>query len=123
MGAQPRVTTTAEETVRSQEPSPYGANLVSETAESRTGHYLPKSFQPRKESNARLRPTVCSSASTQGQSQGSGPQTTSKLSRLSLQAASGQTTGDIRPDSSREDPALRKLSHLTWSRGGAPEKG
>lgn len=31
--------------------------------------------------------------------------------------------GDIRPDSSREDPALRKLRHLTWSRGGALEKG
>lgn len=73
MEAQPRVTVTAEATVKSLEPVPCGANLVSETAESRTGHYLPKSFQPGKESNARLRPTVYSSAPAQGQSQASVP--------------------------------------------------
>lgn len=64
---------TAEATVKSQEPFPCRANLVLETAESRTGHYLPKSFQPGKESNARLRPTVYSSAPAQGQSQASAP--------------------------------------------------
>lgn len=114
---------TAEATVKSQEPFPCGANLVSETAESRTGHYLPKSFQPGKESNARLRPTEYSSAPAQGQSQASGPPLVSKPGRTLPSSSLWPDHGDIRPDSSREDPALRKLRHLTWSRGGALEKG
>lgn len=40
------MTMTAEATDKSQEPFPGSANLAAETAESRTGHYLPKSFQP-----------------------------------------------------------------------------
>lgn len=123
MGAQPRVTITAEAPVKSQEPFPCGANLVSETAESRTGHYLPKSFQPGKESNARLRPTEYSSAPAQGQSQASGPPMVSKPGTTLPSSSLGPDHGDIRPDSSREDPALRKRRHLTWSRGGALEKG
>lgn len=123
VGAQRRVTMTAESTVKSQEPLlPCGPNLVTETAESRTGHYLPKSFQPGKESNARLRPAVYSSAPAQGQSQASGP-LVSKPGTTLPSSSLRPDHGDIRPESSREDPALRKRHHLTWSRGGALEKG
>lgn len=68
------MTMEAEATVKSQEPYPCGADRMSETAEGRTGHYLPKSSQPWKTSNASLRPTAGSSAPAQGQFQGPAPE-------------------------------------------------
>lgn len=84
MGAKPRVTMAAEAIVKSQEPYPCSANLVSETAESRTGHYLPKPSPALEESNAQLRPTVCSSAPSQGQFPGSAPLPGGQLTKHDL---------------------------------------